>query len=68
MLLEGILALTGVRVDPDHVGEIIQDRFTIELDPNLQTGVYDIMLQFYDPSGSDQVGDLTKIGELEIRE
>lgn len=51
-----------------RVGEIIQDQFDIELDPNLEAATYQVMLRVYDPSSGDAVGELTKIGEIEINE
>lgn len=51
-----------------RAGEIIQDQFEIELDPNLEAAKYQVMLRVYDPSSGDAVGELTRIGEIEISE
>ncbi len=49
-----------------RVGGTIQDQFDIELDPNLETGNYKIMLRVYDPSSGEEVGELTEVGEIRI--
>lgn len=50
------------------VGETIQDRFDIQLDPSLAGGDYKIMLRVYEPSSGDELGDLTQVGVLKIEE
>ncbi len=51
-----------------RVSQVIQDQFEIELPPNLEAGNYKIMLRVYEPSSGDELGELTQVGTLEIRE
>lgn len=49
-----------------RVGQVIQDQFDIQLDPNVPSGNYKLMLSVYDPSSGEAIGELTQIGEIQI--
>lgn len=51
-----------------RVDEVIRDEFEIELNPDLRTGEYKLMLRVYEPSSGDELGELMEIGTLTIEE
>lgn len=49
-------------------GQVVQDRFEIDLDPELKTDIYNVMLSVYDSASGEELGGLTQIGTLRIDE
>lgn len=51
-----------------RVGEIIQDRFEMQINPNLAPGDYWLFVRVYDQETGEDVGELTELGVLRIEE
>lgn len=51
-----------------RVGQIIEDRFELQLGSNLQPGDYRLDVRVYDPETGTEEGELTPIGTLTLEE
>lgn len=60
--------------EPDYpmskwrVGRIIEDRFEMQINPNLEPGDYNVFVRVYDPETGDDLGEITEIGTLLVEE